>query len=136
MNCQTSRQTLDASRPGQQDWDEPELRDAADHVTDCESCQTVMEQQDRFDRQIAEAMQEVAVPSDLKARLLETIDSSDKVPTLAAPRSVSRRRTWGLVSSAALLLVACCGWWVYSQRTIALTMDGRLHPAQLAAGFH
>ncbi len=123
MNCHQAQQTLDASRFSQRDWDEPELRDAAQHASGCETCRQILEQREAWDRLIAQQMQSITIPEGLKERLLDELSSSALACNARPAAEVSRRRVWSLVSSSVLLLLACFGWWIYSHRMESLTLD-------------
>ncbi|MEZ6058271.1 MAG: hypothetical protein R3C01_16350 [Planctomycetaceae bacterium] len=143
MDCRTVRELLDASREERQDWLSVELREAADHVDACDSCSEVLAQWNLFDRQLRSAMSQVAVPQDLKQRLLaacqaesatgnssaassSTKDSSSTVttdnsntPTDAPSRRQEtgrNTRRWMLLASAASVL-AVIGFWFWAQNS-------------------
>lgn len=112
MDCQHARQTLDASRPRRRDWNEPELRVAAAHVADCESCRERLAERDQFDAAVTAAMQRVMPPAGLQERLLAALaaDQAVVIPASQVPPLHRRRwRRWAVVCASLLLLVVA-GW--------------------------
>lgn len=113
MDCQHARQTLDASRPRRRDWSEPELRAAAAHATDCESCRILLAERERFDDALAKVLQDVEVPSGLQERLLAAL-AADRARVIPAPHvpPLHRRRWWRWAAvCASLCLLVFAGWW-------------------------
>lgn len=135
-DCQQARIALDASRPGQQDWREPELRAAAAHVAACPACHATLGERDRLDLEIGRVLTQVEVPVDLESRLLASLGAaaSDAAASGAAAsgtaepgpvllpsagaddattsrsRSWRRWRSWAVVA-AAMLVAFGIGWW-------------------------
>lgn len=142
MDCRTVQELLDVSRESRQDWDEPELREAARHVETCDSCCEVLAARDQFDRQLRRAMSQVAVPSGLLERLVEQCQVELKphgestpaeriavdLPTPAVSinphkSSRSRRLRWVSLGIAASLLCTVGVWSWLQPSTSTLSME-------------
>lgn len=114
MDCQSARSMLDASRPDRRDWQEPELREAAQHALNCGPCEGVLSERDIFDRRLSATMADVAIPAGLKEWLLQTLAAKPIVPPVAIevpPRFRLSRRAWLVM--AGTLIVALLGGWAY-----------------------
>ncbi len=134
MDCQPARSRLDASRPHQQDWDEPELRGAADHVRQCHECQRILSRRDAFDQRVASAMRQIDLPDGLRLRLdaalagtaqaNHTTAPGSAIPAAAEPAATApaqalpqrqwRRRlvVWVAPVAACLMLALGTMWWL------------------------
>jgi hypothetical protein len=125
MDCGLAREQLDAARPDSGDREDSALEAAFAHVDACPACAEVVEFRREFDRQVSRVVRDVSIPDGLRERLLAAGERS--VQPLAAPANKSpthrgRRKVLVAVTSAAVLLLAAGGAWLF-------THDG---PAPLA----
>ncbi len=123
MNCNTVRELLAVIRPDSRDAEQPELASEMMHLEQCAECRAFFEAQQRADRELSRAVRGVAIPVDLKSRLLAQLNAAIPVnaPTTTAAatepavRPRSANRSWNrrqLVTIAGALLVAVIGgWW-------------------------
>lgn len=84
MTCDDLRALLPALRPDSRDLDQPEFASELLHLQQCPDCQAYWETQQQADRELTRAMRNVAVPADLKSRLLAQLSASLKAPEKVA----------------------------------------------------
>lgn len=128
----TLREQLDAVRPDSDDLAADELQEAARAIATSDQWRQTFARQQRFDRQLAGAMQAVEVPEGLQARLMTALadarrePSEDSVlPAAEAPTTPVRRRAilrWGALAAGLLLSVAG-GWLLLPQGGDTLTLE-------------
>jgi hypothetical protein len=143
MNCATARELLALIRPDSRDADQLDCAAELAHLEQCAECQAFVEQHQRADRELGQAMRNVAVPADLKQRLLaqlaqlspataraaETTTTAIATPTEPATRTVPpARRIWNhrrMAAVAALLLLALIGsgWFLFVPRKPTLRVE-------------
>jgi hypothetical protein len=147
MDCRTALEMLEAVRPNSGDLQEPELAEAGAHLEACPQCVTVFQGRQTFDREIADAMQDIAIPLGLKKRLLRAIEideSAAEQPTLAcdaetatpgalqhdeqepvAAASRFNRRRWLRVAASvsACCMAAVAGWYFVANSGSTYTVD-------------
>lgn len=99
MNCQEVLLQLEVSRPGSDDLQSPELRDAAAHLDGCQECQASFGNRQRLDERISRSMLDVPIPPGLKDRLLASLESGTAVASASEQGagelpSLPQRRRW------------------------------------------
>lgn len=92
MDHRTALERLDAVRPGSDDLAQPELASAAELLTRDAALAAEFRRRQIWDRRIVAAMHDVAVPADLRVRLLEHVASTASTFDSAEPRRFHRRR--------------------------------------------
>ena len=97
MNCDNLRALLPAIRPDSRDLDQPEYASERLHLQQCAACQAYWEAQQDADRELTRAMRNVAVPADLKSRLLAQLSASLNNPQAAA-ESLDQTAAHGMVA--------------------------------------
>lgn len=113
------REGLDACRAGTGDLDSPELAEVAKAVEQDVATREARRVIEQWDVAITAAMDDLAVPADLQARLLAHLAATENAPAAkvelpaAAPRSNRRRWLWAIASGlAATVLVALTVQWL------------------------
>lgn len=119
MDCELAREQLDAARPDTGDREDSALEAAFAHADACPACAEVVEFRREFDRQAGRVIRDVPVPAGLKERLLAAAEISAQPSVVRAPadqRSArySRRKVFVAVTSAAALLLAAAGTWLFT----------------------
>lgn len=145
MNCDSARDLLSAFPPDVGVSDQPAQASALQHLELCADCQAFLEarrsfESDPADRELSRAMRNVAVPVDLKSRLLAqlaantpvtsattTAIAAESVPATVTPAVPTAKRSWnrrGLLAAAALVLLSLGGgWWFFHvNQKVALTV--------------
>lgn len=140
MKCHDVRAQLSLIRPDSRDAEQPEFASEMMHLEQCADCQAYWAAQQQADRELGQAMRNVAIPADFKSRLLaqlsatinatpaeaptaipaarEAITTETALPTTVTqplPRTRPADRVWtrrraATVTSAALLLLAFGSW--------------------------
>lgn len=128
MDCQNYLEKLDAVFPGSEGHEDPELREAFAHLSECEHCSREFEERQEFDRQVAERMRDVPVPVEAKERLLRRLDETEAYTVVpSAHPTTTRIRFSGVlpkfVAVAAVLAVGLIGLWVTTRGNATMTMD-------------
>jgi hypothetical protein len=129
---QRLREEIDACRFASEDLRDPRFAELAEAVRRNAEVRRQFESVQRFDAQIARAMQDVEIPEGLEHRLLdalglngpqlETDDDGPSSPgvTVVARRPALDRRTWlwsaGVAGAAAALLVGV--WWLAGRQRV------------------
>lgn len=167
MNCDSARDLLSAFPPDVGVSDQPAQASALQHLEQCADCQAFLEarrsfESDAADRELSRAMQNVAVPVDLKSRLLAQLAATTPVTSAtsttigeSAPETAivtpatptanrpTAKRSWnrrGLLAAAALVLLSLGGgWWFFhvNQKvvlTVKQLVDLSHQAAQAGAG--
>lgn len=124
MDCQTALETLDCARPNGADNNDTHFADAIAHTRTCQPCGAMYEQIQKLDIAIGRAITDVAVPDELKARILSRLngdgpaedspndlDSVVAGPTPAAsvaarPSRWQRARRWFYVAASVVVVLA------------------------------
>ena len=128
MNCQDAREQFDAARPDSPDRTGSEFAAARNHVAECASCLRVVGIRERLDRQISRLMRDVPVPSGLKARILDSLNTPATVPaakaddnqlqdTTSQPASSTRRRWLAAAAMIAAAVVLSIPFWPSSSKS-------------------
>lgn len=105
MDCKTARQFLDFARPRRPELDAAELEELEAHLAECPDCGPLAQAERQMDNRLAQAMQTVPVPADLRGRVLKRLQSER---TLQAQK---KRRWISVPAAAAVLLIAVgLGW--------------------------
>ena len=127
MDCQQALDLLESARPGSSDLHLPELKPAGKHLDGCPSCTETHRQRQAQDVLIAEAIQDVVVPSELEARLLASLEQKPAPePVAGRPRVIGWRRIGrlaGMAIAGAVMILAIgsgLGWW---DRSVTLTAE-------------
>lgn len=111
MDCPQYLNQLDAMRPGSEDHEDPGVREALAHLSECDGCAREFKARGEFDRQVAARMRDVPVPAAARERLLEQLSRARATGATRVPAPTNRlagRRSfvWKLlVPTAAVLLV-------------------------------
>lgn len=80
MSCLTVREMLAVIRPDSRDAAQPEFASEMMHLEQCAECRAFFEAQQRADQQLGRAVRAVAIPVNLKARLLEQLAAASVAP--------------------------------------------------------
>jgi hypothetical protein len=108
MNCREALDTLEAVEVGALPATEAAARDAEQHRASCPACQAAWPLRQQWAHRLAEAVQNVPVPTGLGERLHQACTA----PVVVKMTVASRRRIWGLVTAAAaVMLMLGIGWW-------------------------
>lgn len=116
MDCPDYLNQLDAVLPGSEDHEDPGVREAVAHLSECERCAREFQVRQEFDGQVALQMRDVAVPSEARERLLQELGQSSRTEASPAPtptggRGLKRSLMWkSLVATAALLVLGLIGY--------------------------
>ena len=109
MDCPHFLKQLDAVFPGSEDHEDPGVREAVAHLSECESCAREFQARGEFDRQIAVRIRDVPVPPEARERLLQQLSRTNPGPSPASTESGSRRpkrlRLWKTLAPIAAVLV-------------------------------
>jgi len=116
MDCKTARFVLEFNQPHLSELDRDEADALERHLAECPECKLAAKTERQMDERLGTAMRGVAVPKDLRERLLVGLDSERH--TLY--RRWAFRRVREVAAVAAVLVVACTGYayWQASQRTV------------------
>jgi hypothetical protein len=109
MDCHEALEYLDASAAGAGDDAAESMQAAQRHLAECAQCQVAWPERERWGRTLARAMQDVAVPAHLGARLHALVPQSAAAPP-SQPRRIGRR-AWIAAGSAAALVAAAIVLW-------------------------
>lgn len=150
MDCRTALEILEVARPDGEDFSDPELASALAYVRAHPECAEILRSRQALDRTIGSAMQDVPVPADLKANVLEALERSgepaganadvvtpDRATDFGNPPSepadgrtgdVRRRMSRQIierlaVAVAACLLIAGLAWWLLPDSGPAVTLQ-------------
>ncbi len=118
MDRRAALEMLESARSDANDLRLPEFAEALDYLeTDDEARETFARRREQ-DRQIAEAMQDVPVPEDLKARLLSGLANGSVARADAPGQPAKSRRRWLL--SACVVMAGCLlaglGIWFFGEK--------------------
>ena len=105
MDCKTARQFLDFARPRRPELDATELEELEAHLAECPDCGPLAQVERQIDSRLAQAMQAMPVPQDLRGRVLDRLQSDRRVQVRKARRWIAV-----LAAAAALLLASWVGW--------------------------
>jgi putative zinc finger protein len=105
VDCKTARQFLDFARPRRPELDAAELEELEAHLAECPDCGPLAQAERQMDSRLAQAMQTVPVPADLRGRVLNRLQSERTV-------QAQKRRRWivGPAAAAVLLIAVGLGW--------------------------
>jgi hypothetical protein len=122
---------LEVVRPDSRDLADPDLASATAHLEGCPACQSVWNEQRRFDREFACVCRDVAIPAGLADRLRDTLNITAPAPALttegpevlseaprpaAAPspnrRAKKIRRVGAGLAAVAACVIAGFGLWL------------------------
>lgn len=123
MDCRTARELLEASRPERRDWQEPELRAAADHASHCAACSRSIEVREVVDRRIATVMRDVTIPAGFAERLVQALEPGPATALPSRPQRSRRAALRAVGGLAASLLLLAGGWWIWFGRTSSLSLQ-------------
>jgi hypothetical protein len=110
MDCKTARQMLDFARPRRPELESAELEVLEAHLADCPECGPVAQAERQMDNRLSQAMRSVAIPEDLRGRLLNKLDTQRKI------QNWKRRRWLAIPAAAATLLLATWVGWKWLQK--------------------
>jgi len=121
MDCQTARQWTDLHPRASRDWEGTEGAEVRDHLAGCELCGHAVDDIHEFDGRVKSLLHEVAIPEELRDRILAQVQ-------LSSPRVEARSwgsREWGrrLVGLGLSLMLALGGWY-WATRASAMTVAG------------
>lgn len=120
MDCHEALEVLDASTVGAWDGEPDAVQSARRHVAECAQCRSAWPQREQWNRKLAQAMQDVAVPSQLGVRLHALLPQS--APASPARRHSSwSRRAW--IVSASTVAVAVAAWMFWPAAPTVRLMD-------------
>lgn len=129
MDRHTALDRLELIRSDANDARDPEFAEALAYLETDEQAQTTYAQRRKQDRQIAEAMRDVAVPEGFKSQLLTILAEAQAMEKTAvaelSPPKPGRRR-WvlsALVVMASCLLAAFGVWWFQEPASTILTLQ-------------
>ncbi len=111
MDRRIALERLDAVRPGSDDLALPDLHEAREALTSDPTLAIEFERRQKWDCQIAAAMQDVPIPDGLKDRLLVRLAASEQA-VAAKPQRVNRRRLLTVTAGLAASLVAGGLFWI------------------------
>jgi hypothetical protein len=105
MDCSTARTLLELARPWAGEPDAAETAVLREHLAGCPACAALAQRTGGVDEQLGKAVRDVAVPPELRGRLLAR---------LAGERRLLLRRRVGRLATAAAVLLAALGtvWFV------------------------
>jgi hypothetical protein len=119
MDCPQYLKQLEAVFPGSEDHEDPGVREAMAHLSECESCAREFEARGEFDRQVATRIRDVPVPAEARERLLQQLSRGEEWGPIPISPATLRPRLWrtlvwkSLVPAAVLLFMF--GAWLVSQ---------------------
>jgi len=116
MKCDEVQQLLIANRSWTGHANDAVSAEAVEHLLGCAACQLFQQREDRFDKEVHQAMHEVAIPMELEKSLLWKLRQDRR------QRQRSRALYGSLAAAAALLMAVCLNWYVHRPYDLA-----RLH---------
>jgi hypothetical protein len=106
MDCKTARLLLELHRPADAEVDAEEARALEQHLDHCPECSALARAERGYHRQVGLAMRQVAVPPELRGRLLSRLDKERG----DYYRQQAARGIRTAVALAACLLIAVFFW--------------------------
>jgi hypothetical protein len=106
MDCKTARLLLELDRPAGTEVDMEEVRALEEHLDHCPECSVMARVERGFQQQVGLAMRKVAVPPELRGRLLSRLDKERG----DYYRKQAARAIRTAVALAACLLIAVFIW--------------------------
>ncbi len=116
MDCKTARLVLEFDTPRSTGMDRSESAALEQHLAECPECSISARTERQADKSLGQAMRNVAVPADLRERLLTRLDGERN----ASYRRWALRRVREAAAVAATLIAVSLGYtyWQASHRTI------------------
>jgi anti-sigma factor (TIGR02949 family) len=116
MDCKTARLILELGAPSSGELDRSESDALERHLADCPECSIAAGIERQVDKSLGQAIQNVAVPADLRERLLAHLDRERSV----LYRRWAFRRVREAAAVAAMLLMVSLGYtyWQARHRTV------------------
>lgn len=111
MECKTALRLMDVCRPSGDDLSDPELIPLTGHLEECSECLGRFRTRQAFDAHTAKAVRAVAVPSNLRERIIQKVDRS----VIRARRRFIHYAT--AAAAAAILLVGTGLFFAFGLRT-------------------
>lgn len=133
-DCQTARETWELTTLSRSTESDHPSQEVAAHLQSCPNCRLAFRDQKRFDKEIADRMADVPVPTGLKDRLRERLRTVAEQPFLAEAGATAdsstadsevpgtQRRSWRRIGTrtisgiAALLVIAAAVWTLQPSR--------------------
>ena len=97
MNCEEIQSMLRTSRSWNRHADESISSDVVEHLSTCAACLLIQKEEDRFDKEVHQAIHEVAIPIELENSLLWKLRQARRqpAPTVADADDDRGRRPCG-----------------------------------------
>ncbi|MCS7167387.1 MAG: hypothetical protein RMI91_07090 [Gemmatales bacterium] len=117
MLCDLVRSLRLLGQPAAEDWNEPEWSWLRQHLQQCSSCQNWWQREQNWDKQLRQALQNIAAPKDLPEQILARLGN------VGRQRWHYRVVTAALTASALLAVsVVLLGYWWLAYRPLDLTL--------------
>jgi len=117
MDCRTARQLLDFARPRRPELEAAELEELEAHLADCPDCGPLAQVERQMDSRLGQAMRAVAVPENLRGRLLARLESQ------RASQVRKWRRRLAIPAAAAVLLLSAWIGWKWLEKPLAIDVE-------------
>lgn len=106
MDCQKAQAQLEFNTLGSEAGSGPDPSAAVRHLAECDACHLAHESQRQFDRDVANAMTDIPIPTGLADRLRVAVGGATLPSAVSVGSSSGRRRTlrWLTVSAMVALL--------------------------------
>ena len=123
MHPKTALEQLEAARPGDLDWEDPDLAAAFEIVDNDSAARELFEQRQVSDRMVGEAVRAVAIPEGLKDRLHAAVAAKTEIAS--AKNETPPSQTRQILRTVAIAVLTCSfvlGFWFIQSRTPQLEL--------------